>query len=245
MKPKRLKESRLGTILGCAAYITAAMKGYEVTAALGYGYMGFNTREIDSWTLAGAFAIALLPSLFLPLNARRPSTILLWLLYLVAYVPLAFVPMLSLQSTDPAATLRFGAFVGAAFICVMLSTRIPRVEFGTIPRLLAWTALALLILSLYGYLAATHGLSLKLVSLDEVYDVRSEFKDEAARIGRSASYALFWLANVLNPLLLAIGVTRRKPLLLAGGVLGQFVIFSITGFKTVLLSIFLIRNTSR
>ncbi|HYI11717.1 MAG TPA: hypothetical protein VEK57_21850 [Thermoanaerobaculia bacterium] len=240
MKPKELKESRIPAIIGCAAYVAAAMKGYEITAALGYGYMGFNTRDVPGWTLAGAFGLAVLPSLVLPLNARKPSTVLLWLLYLIAYVPLAFVPMLSLQYYDPEATLRFGGFVGATFIGVILSTRIPRMELGTIPRPVAWTGIVLMALGLYGYLAATHGLSLKLVSLDEVYDVRSEFKDESARVGRIGTYAVFWLANVLNPLFIATGVSRRRPLLLAVGVLGQLVLFSITGFKTVLLSIFLI-----
>lgn len=243
-KLKALKESRLGTVLGCAAYIAAAMKGYEITAVLGYGYMGFNTRDVDGWTLAGAYALALLPSFFLPLSTKKPSTMLLWLLYLIAYVPLTFVPMLSLEYYDPAATLRFSGFICVTFIGVMLSTRIPRFEFGTIPRPVAIAMLVVLMLVLYGYLAATHGLTLKLVSLDEVYDVRSEFKDDSARIGRIGIYAVFWIASVLNPLCLALGVTRRKPLLLGIGILGQFVIFSLTGFKTVLLSTVLIPGMS-
>jgi hypothetical protein len=234
------KGNRLGTVIGAALYIAVAMKGYEITAALGYSYMGFNTRDVPGWTLGAAYSLALLPAFFLPLSIRKPSTILLWLLFLIAYVPLAFVPLLSLQEVEPEAALRFSGWVALMFVGVILSTKIPRMKFGTIPATLSWPVLILVVLSLYTYLAATHGLSLRLVSLDEVYDVRSEFKDDQARMGRTGTYILFWLANVLNPFFIALGVTRRRPLLFAAGVLGQFTLYSITGFKTVLLSVFLL-----
>ena len=230
---------RVATVVGCAAYVAAAMKGYAIVATLGYAYMGFRIRPVGWWMVA-AFGLALLPSLFLPVSARRPSTVLAWFLYLIAYVPLTFVPMWSLRDVEPAAAFRFSAFVGAMYTLVLLSTRIRRASLPVIPRRVARIAIGVLTVGLLAYVAATHGLSLKLPALDDVYRVRSQFKANAASAGRFATYAVFWLANVLNPLFLATGITRRKPLLVAVGILGQLILFSMTGFKSVLMSIALV-----
>ncbi|UJP08911.1 hypothetical protein L2X99_10500 [Microbacterium sp. KUDC0406] len=88
----------------------------------------------------------------------------------------------------------------------------------------------------YGYLALVAGLNLTLLSIFDVYDVREDYAEILAGAGL-LGYLVSTQAYVVNPLIISRGLISQRWSVVAIGVLGQLVIYSGTGFKTVLFSI--------
>ncbi|WP_423920298.1 hypothetical protein ACPEEZ_13980 [Frigoribacterium sp. 2-23] len=98
-----------------------------------------------------------------------------------------------------------------------------------------WAVVAVHSLVTYALLTATVGLSLRFIALDDVYDVRAVYADEASSSGL-LGYLLSGQANVINTMIIVRGLMKRNWTLLIVGVAGQMVLFSGTGFKTILFS---------
>ena len=84
-----------------------------------------------------------------------------------------------------------------------------------------------------GLLAAFNGPpTLTALNLSRVYEVR-----EALVYGSAVTpYLVIWQANVINPTLVALGVYRRRYVLVATGALLQLVVFLYTGNRAMLFS---------
>jgi hypothetical protein len=70
----------------------------------------------------------------------------------------------------------------------------------------------------------------------EIADTRESFGDAVQAYGTALSYIVSWSANVVGPLLIAIGLRRRQPALVALGPTLELVIYGISGFKSALFS---------
>jgi hypothetical protein len=68
------------------------------------------------------------------------------------------------------------------------------------------------------------------------YAIRSEFHTLIEENGRGLAYVLDEMANALNPFLIAFGLVYRRKACLIAGILGQIVVFGLTGFKTAIVS---------
>jgi hypothetical protein len=80
---------------------------------------------------------------------------------------------------------------------------------------------------------ATFGIQFKLLSFSDVYNVRSVFTaQESGPLG----YLLDWQANVINPFFIVYGIRFHRILPLIIGALGDFLIYTTTGDKSVLFS---------
>ena len=90
------------------------------------------------------------------------------------------------------------------------------------------------------YIAVTFGVSLSLPGLASVYDTRADFRATVGGSSAAAGYIVPWAGNVINPLLMALGVARRRAELVALGLVGQLLIYSVTGFKSILFSVALV-----
>lgn len=100
---------------------------------------------------------------------------------------------------------------------------------------LTWTVCAVHSTLTYAVLTATVGVHLRFVALEDVYDVRAAYTADLGS-GGPLGYLLTGQASVVNPLLLARGLARRRPSLVALALGGQFLLYSSTGFKAVLFS---------
>ena len=111
--------------------------------------------------------------------------------------------------------------------------RVPHLSLTAFTRLL----IALGLLSSL-YIAASFGVH-SLPGLAEVYTTRAQFNTEqAGAVG--GGYIVPWAANVINPLLMALGATRRRADLVLLGLIGQLLIYADTGYKSVLFSVALV-----
>ena len=76
--------------------------------------------------------------------------------------------------------------------------------------------------------------------LASVYDTRADFRAVVGGSSAAAGYIVPWAGNAINPLLMALGVARRRAELVALGIVGQLLIYSVTGFKSILFSVALV-----
>ncbi len=219
--------------MGAVAYVALFNWAYA-TAMSPWRYIGYTYNPPPPAFVIFSWLVAILPALWMPISLRRPSQVGYWLLYVVVFVPSCMVPFYTLEmepiyvATLVLSLLAAFALLGSIYLLPIL--RIPRPRM---PRALFWTGIVLLSLLLYAQIVSAHGLRIKVVSLASIYELRSEYK---AAGGGFARYAVGWQANAINPLLIAQGLVSGNVVLLLAGILGQVIIFSITGYKSVFFS---------
>jgi hypothetical protein len=230
--------ARALTIAGALGYVTAVIWAYTSHFSPVYAYNGLIDADPTPTAVLIVATIAALPAAWLPIAARRPSTIALWTIYLVGYVPTAMVPIFLTGSLEAVLPWELALISGMSVLGAIVRLRPPQIQ---LPHLslsgFTWLLVALSVLT-FLYTAATFGLHPP-PSLSEVYVTRAQF---AAVQGGTAvgGYIVPWAANVINPLLMGVGMAQRRPALVALGLLGQLLIYADTGYKAVLFSVVLV-----
>jgi hypothetical protein len=226
-------------IVGAAlAYFGALVWAYTAYFAPLYAYSGLIDASPPPDAIIVVAALTALPAAWLPIAARRPSTVVLWSLYVVGYVPAAMVPVFLEGRLGAVLPLNIALLASMAVLSLMLRARPAPIHVPSISlTAFTWLLLGLGALSTL-YIAATFGIRSP-PSLRDVYTTRAEFA--ATQLGAAAGgYIVPWASNAINPLLMALGIARRRPALVSLGLLGQLLIFADTGYKTVLFSIVLV-----
>lgn len=222
--------------LAVVAYAFVLHWVYVTLISPAFSYLGFRYVEPDFEIVMLSVIIAIFTTLFLPRKVEKASAIILWLLFVVTVLPtILMAPYTGYLGAGEAIGL--GVVVSLTFAGVALGTR------GTNrPLRLAvaptgfWLVLILFSLITYTLLAVTHGLSFRFVSFLDVYNVRDEFNEDSAGVGL-LSYLIFTQANVVNPVIFARGIYTRRPLYVVFAIVGQIVLYSGAGFKTMILAI--------
>jgi hypothetical protein len=88
-------------------------------------------------------------------------------------------------------------------------------------------------LGLNAYLLAVFGSHVRLVSIADAYDQRALASD--LTLETYAGYPINFLANAFNPFLIAVGMHEKRKAFMALGMLGLAFIYSIGGFKYLLM----------
>jgi len=201
-----------------------------------WGYEGYRSIATPEHAAAG-WTLAILPSLWMPIQLRRPSALVYWLLYLLVIVPVCLVPIYSLQDQS-SGPLSMAACVVGMFGLTRMIYRLP---LPAVPRLHLQAHEFLLVLMLlssvfYALMILAFGLHFRYVPLEQVYSIRSQFKEVLSQGSRLTAYAIGWQMYVINPLLMASGIMNRRLFPAVTGVAGQLAIYSISGFRDVLFS---------
>jgi len=232
--------ARAATITAALAYVAALAWAYPSYMVPTYAYEGLIDAAPAPAALLIVAALAALPVVWLPLSARRPSSIVLWTLWVAGYVP-AIVVSLYLEG-DLETVLAFDvALLGSMAIVVLMTRLRPAAILAPHLSLTAFTRLLLgLGLLCSVYIAATFGLRLSLPALADVYETRDEFAIALGGGAAGGGYVVFWAGNVINPMMTALGMARKRIDLVTLGVLGQLLIYSVTGFKSTLFSVALV-----
>ena len=230
--------ARAATIAAALIYVVVLMWAYISYFSPLFAYDGLTDTGPHTSAKLIAAALSVLPAAWLPLSADRPSTLVLWPLYLLGYVPSIVVPIFIRANVG--VVLPFdAALIGSMAIVTVIvrlpppPIRVPHLSLLALTRLL--TGLALLS-SLY--IVAAFGIH-SLPSLGNVYTTRATF-DTALGGATAGSYIVPWAGDVINPMLTALGAARRRLDLVILGLLGQLLIYSDTGFKNVLFAVALV-----
>src|SRR4051794_27070674 len=225
------------------AVVVSAVLGYALLLAAVYAsdivptyrYAHLIDAAPDRQAILVATALAVAPALWIPVSARRPSTVLVWVLYLIGYVP-AIVIGLYLTG-DLGHVLPYDLALLASMAILGLLLRLPPLPLAV--RGLSLTGYTRLIVGLAAlclvYVAAPFGIH-RPPSLSAIYETRAEFAT-AIPSSLGGGYIVPWAANAINPTLMALGIARRRWGLVVLAVVGQVLIYSVTGYRTTLFSI--------
>ncbi|MFA5400917.1 MAG: hypothetical protein WC359_10785 [Dehalococcoidia bacterium] len=161
-----------------------------------------------------------------PKSLNKLSTIFVWLLMLLSYVPM--LTYFALANGDRLYIYAVSFFWLITIFIVRLPVpgiRLRPIRQSTIIMYLLFICFGLTTLYLiWQYL----GLSLKF-DLTGVYDIRSAYKQAQIPM---AGYLFSWMAKVINPVLFAIFILKKKWAPAALTVLLQLLLYSATGHKT-------------
>jgi hypothetical protein len=228
-------------VIALAGFIAALEVTYAAFMAPRFGYLGYlYHKPSPEWMLA-VYLLLLAAAGFLPYRTRQASGFAVWFLYVALLVPVATVPLYG-SSRDPADTFLFAFYCAAIWACVALTLRrspTPVIPVRQSRSGLFWAIIVSFSLVTYAYIQVVFGIRFNIVSLFEVYDTRLHYRDEVVPTVPLLGYLIMNQGNVINPLLMAMGVVRRRPHLLVAGLVGQLILYSTTGYKTVIISILL------
>lgn len=223
-------------MFGAIAYIAVFQWVYAAILTQHYAYEGFKYRH-DSAVISTTWLLALVPSLWMPVSLKRPSQLAYWVFYLVVVVPVAVVAIHSYPG-DAQSGILTAVWIVSAFAALGLIYAVPLAsirQYRFRPQTL-WIAVFALSALSYALILSTFGLRLHLASLADVYQVRAEYGKILGNTNVYISYVVDWQALVLNPLLILGGLMSRRKLLIVSGAAGQLMIYSFTGFRSVLFS---------
>ena len=225
--------------LSLAAFIAALEVVYAFFMAPRFGYLGYDYHEPDrAWMLA-SFLMLLTVSFCLPYRPERFSGYAVWFLYASLLVPISTVPLYG--STRTASdSFFFSLFCSAVWAGVALSVRRPAGQYFPITRRgshALWATVIVLSTVTYVYLANVFGITFNVMSVFDIADTRLYYRDDLLPTVPFLGYLIANQGNVINPFLMAYGTVRKRWLLVGLGAVGQLVLYSTGGFKTVLLSI--------
>lgn len=203
-----------------------------------FSYTGYRYEEAVPEIVGLVWFATVAVTLSLPRKMTSPSSFALWTLFIVVVAP-AMLMTPYLGYLDQYEGLWASVGVGVAFLVAVFGVKrrapIEGLKLSVSPTSF-WLFIWLFSIVVYGYMYFTVGLSLEFVSLLDVYDVREEYARSLGGAG-VLGYLLTAQANVVNPIVLARGVMTRRWSLVALAILGQALLYSATGFKTILFSV--------
>lgn len=222
--------------VGAYAFVLHAVYASQVSPV--FSYLGYRYSEPDfGIALLSVFALYV-AALASPRHLHRASSTLLWVLFVVTVAPAMLMPSYA-GNLEPDIAMTTSFFVGATWVGVCMIVRFHNpgrgLGWGTSPTTF-WMIIIGFSVATYAIASMTVGLSFEFVGILDVYDVREDYVARLEGAGL-LSYFLIAQANVVNPLLMAWGLLRSTALVIAAGVLGQLVLYSATGFKTILFSL--------
>lgn len=238
---RRLRVSDLGRIVVLAgsvlAYIAALHYCYVSRISPLFSYLGFVYYAPGTSTLALSWLFAMTPVLLMPMRLSRPSQVVIWLLYLLVYIPAQIFPRYTLELSS-GAFLRLSVVLLVAFMVIVVAQVVPTVGIKrvTIAPQQYWLILIGFSLISYAYIVLSFGFRSSIPNIANVYDVRLEYREEVANKGPFLAYFILWQGNIVNNLAIARGVIGRRYSQVALGFLGQLLIFSIAGYKSMFFS---------
>lgn len=219
-------------------YAIALHWTYKEVVQPNFAYMGQRYEPAEFGLVVLTLLIAVAVCLTLPRRLERPSSVILWILFVVTIAPTILMSTyLGIVPPGEAVVMSFG--FGVAFALVSLFVRRldpPRPLIKRISTTSFWLIIGLFSALVYVYLALVAGLSLRFLSIFDVYDVREDYAEVLSGAGL-LGYLVSTQANVVNPLVMSRGIYTRNWALFTVGVLGQLILYSGTGFKTILFSI--------
>lgn len=211
---------------------------YEYRISPSYSYLGEKYRTPDFFNYILIFGMLLFISMLLPRTVHRIIDFMLWTLFVLMIAPMMLVPQFTaLCSTGQA--LSIGIITAVTFAMIIgLVRAIPADIAPSLPvqpTIFWWVILAATLVS-YGYIFSVTSVSFASLDLTTVYSVRDSYRDIIISSGPMLGYIVRLQGNVLNPFLITRGFTGGNKWLAIIGIFGQFIIFSVTGYKLIILS---------
>lgn len=221
-----------------AAYAWLLWHTYDGIIAPTFGYLGERSQPPSPGVFVLAFVATWAVGLLLPRKLTTAADFSLWLLYVLMVVPTMLVPHFTgICTTGEAILLTVAGGLSYPLIVWIVrggSSRI--VPLFPLSSWSFWIMFWTVTVVCYAALLSLVPVELAVPSLTDVYDLRSQYRLLVGSAGSIVGYLVRILGNVINPILICRGLFGGPRALIAVGLFGQLVVFSVTGFKLTLLS---------
>ena len=229
---------RAAVVAASVAYLGTLQWSYANLVSPLFRYQGAIFDPAGDGSLALAAVACVAPAFWLPVEVSRPSQVILWMLYVVAYVPSILIPYDVLRTGfDGVFPLTLAIFSSFVMLSLMQTLRMGRLE-SPINSERTFENLVLALAVAFGaYVILAFGFTLDLPNIGDVYGVRAVFANEVATSGLPfIAYIVDWSFYVLNPLLILFGIRSRRPALLLIGIAMELLVYGITGYRSALFT---------
>lgn len=234
-----MRKSQIILVVG--GYIAALLWAYATIVSQAFAYSGYTLMWRNAATMVWLVALALLPAFLLPYSLERPSALIMWWLYLAAYIPSILVPPLSLSMPlEELLPLQISLLFCMGLLSFASSGRLLAVRRINISSGVFWSVFIVLWLASLAFIGMSGanllGNLAALLAGESEYVIRSQYIGQLFDRGPGLGYLLGQVGQALDPYLIAVGIVYRRRMCLLAGIIGQIIVFSLTGFKSVLFS---------
>lgn len=226
----------ISVLLYCAAFHYSYVNWISPV----WAYAGLAYRTPSPALLALSYSLAALLCVVSPLKLRRSSQAIYWVLYFTVYIPGLFVPLF-LQLDPVLALFLLQLSLASGMLVIAVSYRFPLLKLRRHPLSsgLFWEIFAVVYIVGNVALVVAYRNNLHFASIETMYSLRHQ-AGRVLKENPAIGYVSQLLANVLNPLLMAYGLSSRRRYLTAVGILGELLVYSASPMKVAILSPFLV-----
>ncbi|MBC1562853.1 hypothetical protein [Listeria booriae] len=233
-----IRVGKLSLMVGVILYIISLYIAYIYLISPSYSYYQLVNLEPPLWVCFLSSFLAFLPTFWSEYRTKRPSQVIYWVLYIFTFVPVMIIPDFVRENPFDSFFI-FKLVLLLCMIILYLGGKLPLIKIGewNIPQNLVKVGITIFTLVLYFIMIRNFGFRIDVVSFKDVYDVREMYRMETNRF---AGYAVVWLSKIIDLFLVTLGVLKGNILLITGGIIGQVYVYSVTGHKSVALSLCLL-----
>lgn len=207
-----------------------------------WGYQGINFYQQPLTVYIFIYLFSVLPLPFLPKKLILPSDYVNIYLYIFTFVPSVVVPFF-LFKTD-VFNWSYVIYLVVFLICYIfiLNNKVQRRSLVSvikpIDKKLVVPIFVVIYLIAFALFVSTFGFKFTVPSLDDVYDVRAEYR-EVTKGNILTRYFVGWMGYIINIFVFLIGLYRKNKTLIIATIIFQFYIFSLMALKSHLASMLL------
>lgn len=231
---RKKKPPRDRALVALGIFVFSLWFTYKESLTKIFGYQDFYYLP-DVQRILIAALLLLIYFYLLPHSIHTVSDFLLQVWSLIAYLPMVMLYAFGNQRQEYMFMAAFCMLVILIAQHFKFTIRIPRLASGAN---IALGIMAIITLYVYGALIVSRGLSFNFNILD-VYGIRDEYTDVASGFP-FLQYFVFWQGYVINPTMIAHFFRRRQYIFAGGMVVLHFLLFSLTGLKSLLTGIFFV-----
>jgi hypothetical protein len=200
-----------------------------------WDYFGFTYLLNNTAAAYAACLIAALPSLFMPVRATNLLQFSSFVVYLLVFVPSMLVPVMQFTvGTRHTVYLFASTLIGASIFLLLCRLRVKAFPRVSIDPSAFWIGFFVIYGGMTAITLRAYWGDLSFAGLDNanVYEQRVI----GGEIGADAlvRYSMLFLANALNPFLIAYGLKHNKYLAILG-IIGEMLMFSAAALRYMLL----------
>jgi hypothetical protein len=227
---------RILALISVLAYTFAFIWSFIEWVNPVWGYM-FSSNATSLKDLFQCVLFCALPVFWMPLQHKRPTMLIYWIIYVLTYIPMILGVSLSVHfdkfqifSFDLAAACGLYAN-GICYKFKLITFKMVRLE-----KKVFWSFFFTIVLILSAYIYSVFGASLSLVNpfSEFLYDKR--FEGESIEQGTYVGYAILWMAGAFFPFLFAYGLFNKKIIYIILSIIGQTYIYLTKADKAFLFS---------
>ena len=203
---------------------------FELSKTFGYYGVVFDHRPI--WQILLSYLAFVLIALSVDVRMNKASNVLHFMLFAFCFIPISVQYDMFYQRDSAMYWMLALVFILIPILKDREEVRLVLSHFRFRITIQQYLFLALILAALFlVVLIKNHGIELNISGITEVYDQREVYKAETNRLSQ---YSFNWLGNVVNVLLILIGVARKNRILLFIGLAMSLYLFSIGGHKSML-----------